>query len=115
MCALVCALYAGIVGDHCMFAFTASCRAIHMFVCACVCSYLETLQQIVAEKKKVASLLARCDAQAMELQSRLDEKEGRGKLCFEFSLISSLIKLCKYLSCSENILTDFLLFSAALD
>ena len=50
-----------------------------MFVGAFVCSYLETLQQIVAEKRKVASLLARCDAQAMELQSRLDEKEGRGK------------------------------------
>ena len=41
-------------------------------------SYIETLQQVVAEKKKIAAFLSRCDAQAMELQARLDEKEGRG-------------------------------------
>lgn len=42
-------------------------------------SYLETLQQVVVEKKKIAAFLSRCDAQAMELQGRLDEKEGRGE------------------------------------
>jgi hypothetical protein len=40
---------------------------------------LESLQQVVAEKKKIAAFLSRCDAQAMELQTRLDEKESRAQ------------------------------------
>lgn len=63
--------------------------------CVVICvfsSFTETLQQVVAEKKKIAAFLSRCDAQAMELQSRLDEKEGRGALPRPFTVYLSPVR-----------------------
>ena len=42
-----------------------------------VASYLDALEQVVAEKQKLATNLSRSDALAMELQARLEEKEAR--------------------------------------
>ena len=60
-----------------------SCTKVRARVCCnSPYSYLEALEQVVAEKQKVAASLSRSDALAMELQARLEEKEARGKTAF---------------------------------
>lgn len=81
------------VASYGMFLSLYSCC--HLCSCVVICvfsSFTETLQQVVAEKKKIAAFLSRCDAQAMELQSRLDEKEGRGALPRPFTVYLSPVR-----------------------